>query len=329
MDFHLKESLKLGFALVGGVLLVYQAIGVVTKNAPLRSIVNPQRRGVLLGGVGVVSLGYSALAILAGNKWLPADVWAVTAPLFYQQPTLLRVVAADGLLAVGIALTGAAGFCYVAYPRDPRTFVPRERHPKAIRWAMDDTLYHYTTRRGGLEYAGVIVLPADGAVPTAEQLVETTTATVTTVGYRLIECLDRRDARENADRWGRHRADREQLRARRLDWLELAVVALAETARLAKKSRECDLGEIGQVRAKAQRGGLLFEYLLPQRVGEPDVILFGVTTSADEVTSGRLELHFAMLKEALGLVIRVKSDLCDIPAESGSRSSVQIPVPAA
>ena len=313
MNFDPKEVVKVGFALVGGVMLLYQAFAVVTKNAPLRAIANPHRRGVLLAGVGVVSLGYSALAILAGNKWLPADVWGVMAPLFNQEPTPLRVVAAVGLLVGGLALAGSAAFCFVVYPRDPKTFTPRERHPKAIRRAVDDALYHYTNRTGGLEYAGLLVLPPDGPVPTAEQLIDTTTAAVSTGGYRLIECLDRRDAKRNADRWGRQKADKGQLRARRGSWLGLAVAALSETARVAEKARDCDLGEIGQVRTKSQRGGLLFEYLLARKAGEADVILFGVTTSADEVANGRLELHFAMLKEALGHIVREKVDVCVPP----------------
>ena len=40
-----------------------------------------------------------------------------------------------------------------------------------------------------LAHAGVILLPADGGVPSPDDLIATATATVTTGGYRLIEGL--------------------------------------------------------------------------------------------------------------------------------------------
>lgn len=314
MDFDVKETLKVAFAIVGGILLVYQSFAVVTQNAPLRAVVNPHRRAVLLAGLAVLSVGYTALAVLAGNKWMPEDVWAVMAPLFNQEPTPFRVVASAGALAVGlIVLAGSALFCYAVYPRDPRTFAPRERYPKAIGAAAKDALYHYTNRPGGLEYAGVIVLPADGTVPTAEALIDSATADVTTGGYRLIECLDRGDMKRHDRKWLRRKADKDKLRERRLGWLTLATTALVETRRVGAQARACDLGEVSQVRTRSHRGGLLFEYLLPRKDGEPEVILFGVTTSADEVENGRLELHFSMLKDALGQILRTTDDLGAVP----------------
>ena len=329
MEIELKEVVKVGFAVAGAVLLLYQSFALVAKNAPLRVMVNPTRRPVLVSGFGLMSLSYGALAVIAGNNWEPADVWHVVSPLFNQKETNLKVIAAVGVFVFGlVGLVGSAVFCYFRYPRDPSTFKPTEFHQKAARKASENALYHYTTRKGGLEYAALVVLPAAPPYPTAEQLIGTLDREVIPrPPYRLIECLDRADLRKSGRKRHIDLETKKLLESRRAEWLKLAAAALGHIRDQALPARDCDLGEITQVRTKSRHGGLLFDYLLPPKDGEPDYILFGVTTTAAEVESGRFEEHFAMLKAALRLIVLDKEVFGPTTAPSVNRSAVTSALP--
>ena len=162
MNLDIWETVKVVLALVGGALLVYQVVAVVTKHAPLREVVNPHRVKFLwLAAPAVIGVGAGALRYAVGS-WNPDHLWQAVSPIFNQLPTDGYVKAALMIILLGVfGLGGSALFCYCLYPRDPSSFrAGRGRTRDQVLAEAKRAISHYTNQTGGLNYGAAIILPA-------------------------------------------------------------------------------------------------------------------------------------------------------------------------
>lgn len=302
MDFDLHHATKTILAFVGAALLLYQAAAAFYRGAPLRMVVNPYRRQWLVAGASVAVVAYSGIALTADNKWEPSAIVAQLEPLVTEGKTPLRVVTGTLFLLVGLGLMGSVAYCWWVYPRDPKSFDVGKQPPDLAAKYVDRALQHYVSRRGGLEYAAVIVLPPPdlAPLPTADQLIASRGATGPDAPpYRLLERLSEGELKGIRKRRHLGAAGREELAADRAVWLALALAAHPRARELAVPCLQSNLGDVTMVQTRTRFGGLLLEYLYPSKEGEPDFLLFGVTMNSGETDGNRFYQHFAMLRRAV------------------------------
>lgn len=337
MNLDIWETVKVVLALVGGALLVYQVVAVVTKHAPLREVVNPHRVKFLwLAAPAVVGVGAGALRYAVGS-WDPDHLWRAVSPIFNQLPTDGYVKAALMIILLGVfGLGGSALFCYCLYPRDPGSFrAGRGRTRDQVLAEAKRAISHYTNQTGGLDYGAAVVLPSPPAeLPTVAELLKTTEKGAAACGYRLIERVDEDDLKATGE--VRHiatiqKVDQQQLRRQ---WLELGRTLYAQMLQQSA-SGSAERGHLSGVEAariRWRQGGVLIEFLHKYESNRPDVIVFGITINEREEQNGRFDEHFDMLVAALKRIAPDRDSLglaCDVPAAAVSRSSAVLQLPAA
>ena len=308
MDFDLYSALQSFFAIIGAVVLMYQAAAAFYRGAPLRMVVNPYRRQWLMAGVGVASVAYSGIALTANNQWDPPSIFRELGPLVSEGKTPIRVITGALFLLIGLALIGSVIFCWRAYPRDPMSFNIGKQSPDSAAKNVRRALQHYTTRSGGLEYAAVIVLPPTPTPPpTVEQLLASQDASgADSPPYRLLEWLSEGELKDISKKRHLGHVDHKLFAANRTTWLGLALAAHPRAREQAIPCLQSNLGDVTLIQTRTRFGGLLLEYLYPAKEGEPDFLLFGVTISAGDSEGNLYYEHFAMLRRAVRFLLTDK-----------------------
>lgn len=269
---------------------------------------NKGYKTVLGVGVSVVGAMYPVLSFQA-KSGDPMAILNVIRPIITAEPTKPGVGFAFYASMLGVSLIVLGVLCRVKFPYDPAAFAPKEkdRTPAGLVALAGKAIQYYTAQKGGLEYAALLILPRDRPLPTAEELYATRDPKADPRPYRVIDFLSKWEL--TAD--GRNaalKAEDAQAEVRR-HWLALARRVYVQSLQHLEQAHGCKLGHILQVQTGMESGGVLFEYLHDPSGVDPDYILFGLTLSPTEVDNRRFGDHFAMLKEALRVIVPSKRSL--------------------
>lgn len=238
--------------------------------------VNPHRWTWLIAGFSVFWVGITVMRWEA-QSWA-ADVWLdLFGKLVSDAATPARVKIASLAILFSILLIILVVWCVIFFPRDPSTFA----NPKDRRAAFR----YYIRLRGGLDFAMLSL--GDG-----ERLEEE-------VDRHGIEawCMNLPKVKVGDDA-PRIRTPEDQLEF----WRQLAsklhteMQSLDELISIVHQGRNCRLI------FDCEYGGLYFCYLrLPNPGSKVDtsLYLFAATLNQTEVTSGRAEQHFELLRDAM------------------------------
>ena len=311
MEFDFQHALKTVFAFAGLGTLVYQVAAAFYRGAPLRVVVNPHRRQWLIAGGSVMAVAYSAITLSSEHPTDPMAIFTELQPLFHEGRTSSKVIAGAVFLLLGLGLILSVLYCWWMYPRDPKSFDKGRLTQDAAVRNVRNALYHYAVRRGGMEYAAVIVLPPAGQpLPTVEQLVASHNANGPDAPpYRLLDWLSEGEIRSVRRRRHLGPANREELASARLVWLSMALATHPRAREQAVPCLQTNLGDVILIQTRTRFGGIILEYLYPSKDGEPDFLLFGVAMNAGADDGNRFYEHFAMLRWAVRYVLPDKFTL--------------------
>lgn len=259
-------------------------------------------------GISIVAGMYPVLSWQA-KSGDPAAILAVIKPIITAEPTKPGVGFAFYASLLGISLIVLGVVCRIKFPYDPTAFAPKEkdRTPAGLTVLAGKAIQYYTAQRGGLEYAALMVLPRDRPLPSAEELYATRDPKAPPQPFRLIDFLSMWELTADGRNAALKEPDaRDELRQH---WVALARRVYVQSLQHLEQAHGCKLGPVSQVRTAMESGGVRFEYLHDPSGVDPDYILFGLTLSRAEVDNHRFGEHFAMLKEALRIIIPSKRSL--------------------
>jgi len=256
---------------------IYAILVTLTRQKQfLVKAVNPHRAAWAIASVSVFWVGVSLMRMEAQN-WR-AETWMeLFQQLVTDAPTPPRVKIAALAFFMSLLLGALVLWCWLAYPRDPTSFrLPKDR-AAAFR--------HFVRNHKGLDYA--LLGWGDGEISIEQHAAK-----------RIQAWFEHLPKIQSAGQKPRLRTLEDQLKF----WRETAANIHKERAILDAVIAPANQGHNKRIVFDCDFGGLFFWYLRPpdpQSKLDQGMFLFGATLNQSEISTGRAELHFSYLFQAL------------------------------
>lgn len=291
--------------MVGGtvtIVMTAYALSSAVGKPLLTKGINPHRHTWLASGISLTLAAFTVLRWEAKSSSLTAII-RVVEPLVTDERTPTHVFIATFALVNGALIVICALYCYIRIPRDPSSFKPDSVERSKIRSQLRRVIKHYTSRRGGLEYACLIVLPGKAASPRAEDIVFSDDVMVNGAAF-AVDYQSKSEVRASARRQETTLRTPEEFEACRRRWVEIALQSRTQQELVTEATRAGHLGRPKEVMITTEFGAVLVGSLYPGAMSaDGQILIVGVTLSAYEVANRRFEDHFGMLRQASLLVV--------------------------